>query len=147
MKIQDLLQLLSGYPPEAELDILLSANGTEARITELQAGFSVARGCDEILPKNAVSVSLYEPEPEGEPFFDEQLRLGIPDELIDLCAEHKLKPQEVLHGFIADLCEIRNPASAPRPDGLSSHGSDERNMAWAWFDRAGYTWRKSGEAA
>ena len=147
MKIQDMLQLLAGFPADADLSILLSANGTEMSLTSLQAGFSVAPGTEEVVPAKAVSVGLYEPEPEGEKHFDDQIRLGIPDELIDFCARYQVKPEELLHGFIADLCGIRNLASNPRADGLSSNGSDERDMAWAWFDRAGYTWRNGGEAA
>lgn len=147
MKIQDLLQLLSGFPADADVSILLSANSTEMSLTNLTVGFSVAPGIEEIIPEKAVSVGLYEVEPEGQAYFDDQIRLGIPDELVELCAQYKIKPEELLHGFIADLCGIRNLASNPRTDGLSSNGSDERDLAFAWFDRAGYTWRNNDEAA
>jgi hypothetical protein len=66
------------------------------------------------------------------------LLLTLPDELLDLCEEHHPDPQTVLRGFIADLCGIRHWASDPRPDGLCSHGGDEREMAWAYFQHCGY---------
>lgn len=147
MKIQDLLQLLSGFQADADLSVLLSANSTEMSLSSFKVGFSVAPGTEEIVPEKAVSVCLYEAKPEGQACFDDQIRLGIPDELVDFCAQYKIEPEELLHGFIADLCGIRNPATKPRADGLSSNGSDERDLAFAWFDRAGYTWRNNDEAA
>lgn len=66
------------------------------------------------------------------------LKLELPVEFLDLCEEYHTDPETVLRGFIADVCGIRNSASDPRPDGLCSHGSDEREMAWAYFQRCGY---------
>ncbi len=65
-------------------------------------------------------------------------KLTLPVQFLDLCEEYHADPETVLRGFIADLCGIRNRARGPRPDGLCSHGSDEREMAWAYFERCGY---------
>jgi hypothetical protein len=46
----------------------------------------------------------------------------------------------VLTGFIADLCGIVSWASEPRADGYNSNGSDERDMARAYYERVGYPW-------
>jgi len=65
--------------------------------------------------------------------------LELPAEFLDLCEAHKVDPEVVLRGFIADLAEIISWHDAPRSDGYGSHGSDEREAAWHWFDRVGYT--------
>jgi hypothetical protein len=78
------------------------------------------------------------PKPKGR-----RLTIELPDELIDLCASDGTDPQTVLRGFIADLCGIMNWASDPRDDGYSSNGSDERDMAYAYYQRVGYPyWNK-----
>jgi hypothetical protein len=46
----------------------------------------------------------------------------------------------VLRGFIADLCEITSWADAPRADGYSNNGSDERRYAMEYYERVGYPW-------
>lgn len=58
-----------------------------------------------------------------------KILIDVPPELTRLCADHHVKPKEVLQGFIADLCALPG-----------SHGSDERNLAADWYSRAGYTW-------
>ena len=64
--------------------------------------------------------------------------LELPDEFLELCEADQVEPERVLRGFIADLCEIRNWASAPREDGYSSNGSDERMLARQYYERVGY---------
>lgn len=70
-------------------------------------------------------------EDNGEP-----LELKIPSEFIELCASRNLTPEDVLNGFINDLCGLMNYVVLPREDGRSSHGSDERGLAKSWLDRA-----------
>lgn len=67
-----------------------------------------------------------------------RLTINLPQEMIDLCDRHGITPNTVLRGFVADLCGIMNWAKAPRDDGYSSNGSDERDMAWAYYERVGY---------
>jgi hypothetical protein len=67
------------------------------------------------------------------------LVLEIPREFAHLCVRYKLRPDTVLRGFIADLCELMNWTHCPREDGYSSNGSDERQMAQQYFRRA-YEW-------
>ncbi len=69
----------------------------------------------------------------------ETLVLQMPREFVDLCATNRLRPETVLRGFIADLCELMDWSHCPREDGYSSNGSDERRMAQQYFRRA-YPW-------
>jgi hypothetical protein len=67
----------------------------------------------------------------------EKLTLALPPEFVKFCADHNVSTIEVLHAFIADVTGIMNYCSNPREDGYSSNGSDERDMAAAYFER---TW-------
>ena len=67
-----------------------------------------------------------------------KLTLSLPAEFIALCEQDGVTPELVLTGFIADLCQITNWQSAPREDGYSSNGSDERRMALDYYHRVGY---------
>ena len=69
-----------------------------------------------------------------------ELTLRIPPEFVALCASRKMTPHDVLRGFIADLCELRNLVANPREDQFSSNGSDERMLAEQWFERAYPDW-------
>jgi hypothetical protein len=68
----------------------------------------------------------------------QRLTLALPAEFVILCANHHTTPERVLRGFIADVSGIINWAANPREDGYSSNGSDERDLAFAYFDRCGY---------
>lgn len=70
------------------------------------------------------------------------ISIELPEEFIALCEEDGIKPETVLRGFIADLCEIMNWANNPREDGYSSNGSDERRMARDYYERVGYPYWK-----
>jgi len=59
---------------------------------------------------------------------------------VDLHADDVLTLGSQLRGFIADLAGIHNWAANPRADGNGSNGSDERDMAQAYYERVGYTW-------
>lgn len=69
-----------------------------------------------------------------------RLTIELPPEFIELCQADNVTPELVLRGFIADLAGIMNWAASPRADGYSSNGSDERRMAQAYYERAGYSW-------
>lgn len=68
--------------------------------------------------------------------------LQLPPEFISLCEGDDTSPEEVLRGFVADLCGITNWASSPRADGYGSNGSDERMYARQYYERCGYPYRK-----
>ena len=73
------------------------------------------------------------------------LTLELPEEFIALCEADGTTPETVLRGFIADLAGIIDWADNPREDGYSSSGSDERDMAYAYYQRVGYPyWREWG---
>jgi hypothetical protein len=69
-----------------------------------------------------------------------QITLPLPVEFIALCERDQVTPETVLRGFIADVAGITNWARDPRPDGYSSNGSDERDMAYDYYERVGYPW-------
>ncbi len=71
-----------------------------------------------------------------------QLTIELPTEFIELCEADGVTPEIVIRGFIADLCGIMNYVSAPRQDGYSSNGSDERTMAQDYYERVGYPYWK-----
>lgn len=69
-----------------------------------------------------------------------QLTLQLPEEFIALCERDGVMPETVLRGFIADVSGTFNWACAPRSDGYCTNGSDERYMAYAYYERVGYPW-------
>ena len=73
------------------------------------------------------------------------ITLELPPEFVALCKGDNVPPEVVLRGFIADLAEIMNWASAPRADGYSSNGSDERGLAREYYERVGYPWWNKSE--
>jgi hypothetical protein len=68
------------------------------------------------------------------------ITLALPEEFMALCQRDGVAPDLVLRGFIADLCQIMSWAAEPRTDGYSSNGSDERSMAYQYYERVGYPW-------
>ncbi len=72
-----------------------------------------------------------------------QVTIELPDEFIALCKQDQIKPENVLRGFIADLCQIQSWASSPRKDGYCSNGSDERSLAREYYERVGYPYWKA----
>lgn len=145
LSVKDLREMLAAFPEDIPVTFQLDPNGTNYRIAMLPA-YTTTDSLGN--PTKATSVTFYERPPEEEEVWDfpDQVRLGLPDEFLDLCARDKVEPREVLHGFIADLCEIHNWAKDPRADGLSSNGSDERRLAEEYYERAGYRYRHGDEA-
>lgn len=142
MNIKELRELIAGVPDHVPVDFQLDPNGTDWKVA-MSPGFMFSS--DQRMPETVVGVTFHEqPTAEEESKqFEDQVRLGLPVEFLDLCADRNLEPAAVLHGFIADLCEIRNYADNPRTDGLSSNGSDERRLAEEYFDRAFPNWSDS----
>lgn len=69
---------------------------------------------------------------------ENRITLALPPEFLELCQQDRIDPETVLRGFVADLCELRSYVANPRPDGYSSHGSDEQTAARAYYERVGY---------
>jgi hypothetical protein len=65
-----------------------------------------------------------------------ELTIKVPLEFFNLCKDFDETPEGVLRGFIADVCGLQSLTSFPREDGYSSHGSDERRMAYDYLERA-----------
>jgi hypothetical protein len=66
----------------------------------------------------------------------EALTLDLPREFLIFCEIRGLKPDMVLRTFVGDLCELSSLFECPREDGYSSSGSDEREFAKGYFQRA-----------
>jgi hypothetical protein len=69
----------------------------------------------------------------------EPLTLDLPREFRALCAARGLLPETVLRSFIADLCGLCSWDTCPREDRYCGNGSDEHDMAQAYFRRV-YGW-------
>lgn len=65
-----------------------------------------------------------------------EVTVKVPPEFVRECKRVELTPKAVLEGFIGDLAGLQNFVINPRADGYGSNGSDERDMAEAWFQRA-----------
>jgi hypothetical protein len=81
--------------------------------------------------------------PEGDSAMKHPLTLELPAEFIALCKRDGTDPETVLRGFIADLCGLISWQRNPREDGYNSNGSDERDMAYAYYQRVGYPYWKA----
>ncbi len=140
MNIKQLREALANFPEDAEVLFELDPNGT-GHLIEMRPTYSTSDGTSS--PEKATKITMYEQPPEDEVRreFIDQVRIGLPEEFLELCYRDNVKPEVVLHGFIADLCGLMNFIVNPRADGLSSNGSDERAMAGDYYDRCGYSWK------
>ena len=66
----------------------------------------------------------------------EKVTVRVPPEFVRECRRVQMSPQALLEGFIGDAAGIQNYVNCPRADGFGSNGSDERDMAEAWIQRA-----------
>ncbi len=62
--------------------------------------------------------------------------LRVPPEFVRECRRVQKSPEELLRSFVGDLAGIINTGACPRADGYGSNGSDEREYADAWYERA-----------
>lgn len=94
-------------------------------------------GADVLLVKSGVI-----PGKDGVFIAEDTLKvtLDVPSEFRNLCAERGLSVEVALRGLIADVCVLHDFIANPREDGFSSNGSDERRLAYEWFDRAYPYW-------
>lgn len=66
----------------------------------------------------------------------EVVSVRVPPEFVREARRVQMKPVELLESFIGDVSGIHNFANNPRADRFGSNGSDERDMAEAWLERA-----------
>lgn len=62
--------------------------------------------------------------------------IRVPPEFVRECRRVQKSPEELLRSFVGDLAGLQNYVSCPRADGYGSNGSDEREYADAWLQRA-----------
>lgn len=62
--------------------------------------------------------------------------IRVPPEFLRECQRVQMTPEQVLRSFVGDLSGIQNYVTTPRADGYGSNGSDERDRAADWLDRA-----------
>jgi hypothetical protein len=60
---------------------------------------------------------------------ERKLEVTLPREFVKLCARDGCTPEDVINGFLADLCSLD-----------TSNGSDERMLARRYYERVGYPW-------
>lgn len=73
--------------------------------------------------------------------------LRVPHEFVEECQRYGMTPAEMLQGFAADAAGIMNYVINPRADRFGSNGSDERDMADAWMQRAYFAQFEEAEQA
>lgn len=73
--------------------------------------------------------------------------LRVPHEFVEECKRYGMTPEEMLQGFACDAAGIMNYVVNPRADGFGSNGSDERDMADAWMQRAYFAQFEEAEEA
>lgn len=64
------------------------------------------------------------------------ITLRVPPEFVRECRRVQMTPEELLRSFVGDLAGIQNFVASPRGDRYGSNGSDERDYAEAWLQRA-----------
>ncbi|HDR9133231.1 hypothetical protein KDX16_30960 [Burkholderia vietnamiensis] len=64
------------------------------------------------------------------------ITVRVPPEFVRECKRVQMSPEELLRSFVGDLAGIQNFTSSPRADRYGSNGSDERDYAEQWLDRA-----------
>lgn len=62
--------------------------------------------------------------------------IRVPPEFVRESRRVQKSPEELLRSFVGDLAGIQNYVSCPRADSYGSNGSDEREYADAWLQRA-----------
>lgn len=65
-----------------------------------------------------------------------EVTLRVPPEFVRQCARVQMDPEALLRSFVGDLAGVQNYVICPRADGYGSNGSDERDRAEAWLERA-----------
>lgn len=76
---------------------------------------------------------------EGGRFVDDEtepVTLRVPPEFVRECLRVQMTPYELLRSFVGDVAGINSYVTCPRADGYGSNGSDERDYADAWLQRA-----------
>jgi len=66
----------------------------------------------------------------------EEVTLQVPPEFVRECRRLCTTPEDLLRSFVGDVVGIQNSDRCPRADQYSSNGSDERDLAQAWLERA-----------
>lgn len=114
------------------------AEPTLRRVPELDDSAGNRGWACEQSPMGFVAPAHIVPGREGRFVRDETVEvvLRVPPEFVRECSRVQMTPEELLRGFVADASGISNYVVNPRADRFSSNGSDERDMAEAWINRA-----------
>ncbi len=62
--------------------------------------------------------------------------LQVPPEFVRLSRQYQHSPSSLLRAFVGDVCGLMNYVRCPRADRYGSNGSDERDLADHWLERA-----------
>lgn len=66
----------------------------------------------------------------------EAVTIRVPPEFIEQCNLVEMTPEALLKSFVGDLAGVQSYVDNPRADGFGSNGSDERDFAEQWLNRA-----------
>ena len=110
---------------------------TLRRVPELDTATGHGWICD-AAPRGLLAPAGLIPGASGRFVPDEtiEVTVKVPPEFVRECKRVELSPADVLKGFIGDLAGLQNFNNCPRADGYGSNGSDERDKAEDWFQRA-----------
>lgn len=118
--------------PEIDSNFLPEHNPNHSRVLNVIGWY-----CDSS-PEGFLAPVGIIPGQNGSFFSDrtESVSLRVPPEFLRVCRSVQMAPEKLLRSFIGDLSGIQNFLGYPRADGYSSNGSDERDYAAAWLERA-----------
>ncbi len=116
-----------------QLDVVESRSAEDDRGAEVRCGWR----CD-AKPRGFLAPAGIIPGERGEFVPDNTIAVTVrvPPEYVREAERVQLTPKALLKSFIGDLAGIQNFIACPRADGYGSNGSDERNYAEAWLERA-----------
>ncbi|AXE37163.1 hypothetical protein [Chromobacterium phragmitis] len=115
-----------------EMDLPIDSRGPDGRLVDIVGWACAARPEGFHAPVGLI------PGMDGQFERDQTVEVSVraPQEFLQECKRYQLTPEAMLRSFIGDVTGIMNWGRSPRADGYSSNGSDERNMAEAWLERA-----------
>lgn len=115
-----------------ELDSAARASSGDGRVQEVVGWYCSDRPHGFLAPVGIIPGECGRFVPDA----TEVVTLRVPPEFLRECRRVQMTAEELLRSFVGDLAGIQNYVANPRADGYGSNGSDERDYANAWLQRA-----------
>lgn len=115
-----------------ELDSAAQASSGDGRVQQVVGWYCSHRPQGFLAPVGLI------PGEKGRfvPDKTEVVTLRVPPEFLRECRRVQMTAEQLLRSFVGDLAGIQNSVANPRADRYGSNGSDERDYADAWLQRA-----------